>query len=62
VEAQRFPYSVDNWLTDGGEVVSLMRRPPFKSQEDSWYSDFIVAAVNRDKMYYYYYYYSTHMG
>jgi hypothetical protein len=28
----------DNWLTDGGEVVSLTHRPPFTPQEDSWYS------------------------
>jgi hypothetical protein len=27
-----------NRLTDGGEVASLMRRPPFTPQEDSWYS------------------------
>jgi hypothetical protein len=25
-------------LTDGGEVVSLTRRPRFTSKEDSWYS------------------------
>jgi hypothetical protein len=23
------PYFMDNWLTDGGEIVSLTRRPPF---------------------------------
>jgi hypothetical protein len=23
------PHFLDNWLTDGGEVVSLTRRPPF---------------------------------
>jgi hypothetical protein len=28
---------LDNRLTDGGEVVSLTRRPPFTPQEDSWY-------------------------
>jgi hypothetical protein len=27
-----------NRLTDGGEVVSLMRRPPFTPYDDSWYS------------------------
>jgi hypothetical protein len=25
-------------ITDGGEVVSLTRRPLLTSQEDSWYS------------------------
>jgi hypothetical protein len=29
---------LDNRLTDGGEVVSPTRRPPFTPQEDSWYS------------------------
>jgi hypothetical protein len=28
---------LDNRLTDGGEVVSLTRRPPFTPQENSWY-------------------------
>jgi hypothetical protein len=26
-EMLRIPRCLDNWLTDGGEVVSLMRRP-----------------------------------
>jgi hypothetical protein len=30
-------------LTDGGEVVSLTRRPPFTPQEDSWYSFLLEA-------------------
>jgi hypothetical protein len=38
-ETSRLPhFYVDNRPTDGGEVVSLMRRPPFTPQEDSWYS------------------------
>jgi hypothetical protein len=36
VEAPTF--SLDNRLTDCGEVVSLTRQPPFTPQEDSWYS------------------------
>jgi hypothetical protein len=28
-ETSRLPHFLDNWLTDGGEVVSLMRRSPF---------------------------------
>jgi hypothetical protein len=34
----RLPHFLYNRLTDGDEVVSLMRRPPFAPQEDSWYS------------------------
>jgi hypothetical protein len=37
-ETSRLPHCLDNRLTDGGEVVSLTRRPPFAPQEDSWYS------------------------
>jgi hypothetical protein len=36
VEAPTF--SLDNRLTDGGEVVSFTRWQPFARQEDSWYS------------------------
>jgi hypothetical protein len=36
-------FSLDNRLTDGGKVVSLMRRPPFTPQEDSWYSFLLEA-------------------
>jgi hypothetical protein len=36
-ETAWLPYFLDNRLTDGGEVVSLTRRPPFAFQEDSWY-------------------------
>jgi hypothetical protein len=28
-ETSRLPHFLDNQLTDGGEVVSLTRRPPF---------------------------------
>jgi hypothetical protein len=35
-ETPRFPHFLDNRLSDGGEVVSLKRRPPFIPQEDSW--------------------------
>jgi hypothetical protein len=40
VEAPTF--SLDNWFTDGGKVVSLTHRPPFTTQEDSWYSFLLV--------------------
>jgi hypothetical protein len=35
--------SLDNRLTDGGKVVSLTRRPPLTSEEDSWYSFLLEA-------------------
>jgi hypothetical protein len=28
-ETSRLPHVLDNWLTDGGEVLSLKRGPPF---------------------------------
>jgi hypothetical protein len=34
----RLPHFLDSRFTDGGEVVSLTRPPPFNPQEDSWYS------------------------
>jgi hypothetical protein len=34
---------IDNRLTDGGEMVSLTRRPRFTAQEDSWYSFLLEA-------------------
>jgi hypothetical protein len=37
-EKLRLTHFLDNRLTDGGEVVSLTRRPPFTTREDSWYS------------------------
>jgi hypothetical protein len=36
VEAPKL--SLDNQLTDGGQVASFTRRPPLTLQEDSWYS------------------------
>jgi hypothetical protein len=42
-ETLRVPHYLDNRLTDGGEVVSLMRRPPFTPHEDSWYSFMLEA-------------------
>jgi hypothetical protein len=42
-ETSRLPHFVDNRLTDGGEVVSLTRRPAaLYPQEDSWYPRAIV--------------------
>jgi hypothetical protein len=34
---------LNNRLTDGGEVVSLTRRPTFTPQDDSWYSFLLEA-------------------
>jgi hypothetical protein len=42
-ETSRLPHFLDNRLTDGAEVVSLTRRPPFSPQEDSWYSFLLEA-------------------
>jgi hypothetical protein len=42
-ETSRLPHFLDNWLTDGGEVVSLTRRPHLYPQEDSWYSFLLEA-------------------
>jgi hypothetical protein len=36
-------WKIQNQLTDGGEVVSLTRQPPFTPQEQSWYS-FLLGA------------------
>jgi hypothetical protein len=38
-ETSRLPH----FLTDGGKIVSLTRRPPFTPQEDSWYSFLLEA-------------------
>jgi hypothetical protein len=37
-ETSRLPHFLDNRLTDGGEDVSLTRRPPDTPQNASWYS------------------------
>jgi hypothetical protein len=42
-ETSRLPHFPDSRLTDGGEVVSLARRPPFTPQEVSWYSFLLEA-------------------
>jgi hypothetical protein len=42
-EMSRLPHFLDNRLTDGGEVVSPMRQPPFTPQQDSWYSFLLEA-------------------
>jgi hypothetical protein len=42
-ETSRIPHFSNNQLTDGGEVVSLRRRPPITPQEDSWYSFLLEA-------------------
>jgi hypothetical protein len=39
----RLPHILDNRFTDGGEVVSLTRRPLFSPLEDSWYSFLLEA-------------------
>jgi hypothetical protein len=39
----RIPHFLDNRLTDGGEVVSLIRRLRFTPQKDSWYSFLLKA-------------------
>jgi hypothetical protein len=36
-------FSLDNWLTDGGKVVSLAYQLPSIPQEDSWYSFLLEA-------------------
>jgi hypothetical protein len=42
-ETLRHPHLIDNRLTDGGEVISLTRRPPFTPQKESWYSFLLEA-------------------
>jgi hypothetical protein len=43
-ETSRLPHSLDNRLTDGGEVVSPTRLPAtLYPQEDSWYSCLLEA-------------------
>jgi hypothetical protein len=45
VRRRRGSHILDRWLTDGGEVVSFTRKPPFTPppQEDSWYSFLLEA-------------------
>jgi hypothetical protein len=42
-ETSRLPHFPYNWFTDDGQFVSLTHRPPFKPQEDSWYSFLLEA-------------------
>jgi hypothetical protein len=42
-ETSRLPRFLDNRLMDGGEAVSLRRRPHFTPQEDSWFSFLLEA-------------------
>jgi hypothetical protein len=42
-ERSRLPHFLDNRHTDVGKAVSLMYRPPFTPQEDSWYSFLLEA-------------------
>jgi hypothetical protein len=43
----KLPLFLDSRLTDGGEVVSLTRRPAFTPQEDSWYWFLLETDVSR---------------
>jgi hypothetical protein len=44
MEAHRIVrHFLDNRLTDGGEVVSLIRRSQLYPQEDAWYSFLLEA-------------------
>jgi hypothetical protein len=45
-ETSRIPHFIDSLLTDGGEVVSLTRRPRFIPQKDSWCSFLLEAESN----------------
>jgi hypothetical protein len=42
-ETLRVPQYLDNRITDGSKVVSLMPRPPFTAQEGFWYSFLLEA-------------------
>jgi hypothetical protein len=39
----RLPHFLDNWLTDGGEAVGIMRRSRFTLQDGSWCSFLLQA-------------------
>jgi hypothetical protein len=45
-ETSRFSHSLDNRLRDGGEFVSLTRRPRITPKEDFWYSFLLEAGSN----------------
>jgi hypothetical protein len=43
-ETSRLPHFIKSWLTDGGEVFSIMRRPAaLYRQEVSWYTFLLEA-------------------
>jgi hypothetical protein len=42
-EMSRLQHFLDNWLTDGGKLVSLMHQPPFTPQKHFWYSFMLEA-------------------
>jgi hypothetical protein len=42
-ETSRLPDLLDNQITGGSGVVSLMRQQPFTPQEDSWYTFLLEA-------------------
>jgi hypothetical protein len=42
-EISRNPHFLDKRLAEGGEDVSLTRRPHFTPKEDSWYSFLLEA-------------------
>jgi hypothetical protein len=42
-ETSRLPHFLENRLTDGGDVVSFTRLPPFTPQEDFRYSFLLEA-------------------
>jgi hypothetical protein len=46
-ETSRFPHFLNNRVTDGVKVVSLMCRPRFTLQEDSWYAILLEAESTR---------------
>jgi hypothetical protein len=48
----RLPHFLDNWLIDGGEVVSIMRRPPFTPRKilDSFLLEMGHSAAERIRL------------
>jgi hypothetical protein len=42
-ETSKFPHFLYNRLIYGGEVISVTHRPPFTSQDYSWYSFLLEA-------------------
>jgi hypothetical protein len=47
-ETSKNSHFLDDGFIDGGEIVSLKRRPPFTTHEDSWYS-FLLEAESTPK-------------